>query len=409
MGLTQDQDFPMIARNLAVMGLAVRRHYVVGDDAGELESVLKDALASSDVAIMIGGLGPTTDDLTREVASRATGRALRSRPRILARLIRKFKQRGLDFPPCGAQQALVLEGAEEIANRIGTAPGQFLECNGKWLFLLPGPPYELEPMLKHFVLPRLRRRPGIGRVKFITLRTFGLGESDVQEMMNGNFRDHPDFLAGIGYCSAPEGVDVRLKVEDGKTGKTRTARLVRRARKILTPWTYGVGEASLARIAAGLLIRNKKTLSVAESCTGGLVCRRLTAIAGISEVFKLGIIPYENRAKSSILGVPLRTLRRRGAVSGETARHMAVAARTRGRTSLGLSVTGIAGPAGSVRGKPVGLVWIGLAAQGMTKTRRYQFTGSREVIQMKASQAALDMLRREFMGMKGTDEIIPGA
>lgn len=401
LGSVTDQDFSFIAKSLAQVGFPVFRHYTVGDDLDELQKVFAEALSLAHIVILSGGLGPTTDDLTRTVVSNVLKRPLKLDPMVLKDIDQKFSKRELHLPKSAEQQALILEDARVIPNLLGTAPGMDIEYQGKTIFLLPGPPFELKPMFERYVLPKIVTMLGEASYQFLSVRTFGIRESDVQEMMNTVFKDAPEFLNGLGYTSSPQGVDVRVAAK--KKDWAGLLSLIHRLEESLKPWTYGINGENLEEIAAGLLMKQKKTLAVAESCTGGLLAYRLTGIAGISEVFKFGAVTYADEAKINLLGVSQKTLAHFGAVSQETALEMAQGVREKVNAEIGLSITGIAGPSGGTREKPVGLVWIGLVDTPKKIVQEYHFLGSRDTIQFKASQAALDMLRRYLIKKKNPE------
>ena len=402
LGQTVDVDFSLIARGLAREGLFVTRHYVVGDDLVELKKVFLESLAQADVVILTGGLGPTTDDLTREMASDVLSLPLRMNEAVLDDIARKFESRGLEIPECAKLQALVLEGAEVITNGVGTAPGMYLNISKNHIFLLPGPPFEMQPMFEKDVLPRMKNLLEQKRFCVTTFKTFGIRESSVQEMIKKEFQAESNFLLGIGYCSSPEGVDVRISCSEDVWPSIRS--LARRLEGVLEPWIFGKDEETLHEVVANLLMKQKKTLSIAESCTGGLICERLTRIPGISEVFKLGIVAYSNESKMNLLDIRSEDLSSHGAVSEVVALRMAEMIRRQGGTELGLAVTGIAGPGGSSSDKPVGLVWIAIHDGRKEWVRSFRFLGPRNVIQIKSAQASLDLVRRVLVGKRFASE-----
>ncbi len=405
LGYVMDQDFGFMAKEFSKIGCPVYRHYTVGDDFKELQKVFAEALFLSDIVVLSGGLGPTTDDLTREVVSSVLKRPLEMNKTVLKDLKRKFHKRGLEVPLSNEKQALVLKGAKVISNHFGTAPGMYIQEKKKKIFLLPGPPFELNPMFERNVKAVIQAAIKKDRLRFISFRTFGIRESDVQERMSKIFKDAPKFLNGLGYTSSPHGVDVRVAGKERSWDKLFS--FIQRLEKDLKEWIYGLNRESMEEIVAKLLFQKNKTLAIAESCTGGLLAQRLTSISGISKVFKLGVVSYSNEAKQNILGVRSKTLQKFGAVSQEVASEMALGVRKKARSDFGVSITGIAGPTGGSPEKPVGLVWIGLTDGKKTYVQEHHFLGSRDVIQFKASQAALDMLRRLLLHQnRANQEII---
>ncbi|MBI1869738.1 MAG: competence/damage-inducible protein A [Chlamydiae bacterium] len=393
LGSTRDEDFVFMASRLAEKGCPIYRHYVVGDDLKSLKTVFSEALFHGDIVILSGGLGPTTDDLTRAMASEVLNRSLKINHQVLQAIEEKFRLRHLELPECSREQALILEGAEVIPNFVGTAPGMYLKDQDKDIFFLPGPPYELKPMFDKNVLPKILSICQT-RMKSFTVKTFGVLESSVQTWMSELFKSEPAFLKSLGYTSSPEGVSVR--VLEGEDRWKEIQLLVEKLKKRLGPWTYGQDQETLPRVVAKLLREEKKTLAIAESCTGGLMAERLTQIPGISEVFKLGVVTYSNDAKMNLIGVSKENLERWGAVSEAVVLEMAQGVREKGYTDLGLSITGVAGPDGGTSEKPVGLVWIGMSDGVKSFAQSYQFFGDRPTIQFKASQAAFDLLRRSL-------------
>lgn len=392
LGQTLDRDFNFIARQVADLGYVIRRHYMVGDDVEELETVLSEALKIGDIVFLTGGLGPTTDDLTRNIVSKVLQRPLELRNDLLEGVQKKFRARGLEFPECARNQALILEGATAIPNDVGTAPGMhiLIQEGAKHLFLLPGPPYELIPMFTNDIVPKLRTILPPKPIQFFTVRTFGIPESSVQGLMIEYFKHDPDFLESIGYCAGMHGVDVRLALKKEEEARLRPYQ--EKIMEVLKPWTYGIGNDPLHEVVAQLLISKRRTIAIAESCTGGLFCERLTQVPGISASFRLGLVAYANEAKEEMLGVSRESLRRHGAVSEAVALEMAEGVRRKGKADFGFSITGIAGPEGGTKEKPLGLVWIGLSGEGFSQAKSYQFSGNREVIQFKATQAAFFLL-----------------
>jgi nicotinamide-nucleotide amidase len=396
-----------ICRQLADLGYAVQRQVAVPDTASAIECAVAEALARADCVITTGGLGPTSDDMTRERIAHLLGRRLIEDSRILEELVAYFARRARPMPPRTAVQALVPEGAQVLPNPNGTAPGLLLpldpnpfrpDAKPSWLVMLPGPPRELRPMFNDHVLPRLRQlaplpAPCICR----TLRTVGIGESQVEQLIADPLQTLIQCGLELGYCARPGEVDVRLLARGADAG-----RLVQEAeekiRRLAGEYLFGTDEAELEEAVVTLLKERHETLALAESCTGGLIAHRITNVPGASAVFLAGIVAYSNQAKQQSLGVQPPTLSQYGAVSDPTAREMADGARRRFGADYALAVTGIAGPDGGTEEKPVGTVYIALASSKETRVLKTRNPFDRATFKHVTSQQALELLRRTLQG-----------
>lgn len=392
-----------LCRQFADLGYVVSRQVAVADSSQEIEQAVHEALGRADLIVTTGGLGPTSDDLTRECLARMLGRSLREDPAVRARLEAFFKERGRPMPERMRVQAMVLEGAMVLPNAHGTAPGLALQVapnhfrdggRPSWLVLLPGPTRELRPMFSDVLAPLLARvlPPADGFV-CRTLRTTGIGESMIEEAVAGPLRDLVKAGLDLGYCARPGQVDVRLAA----TG-ARAREWVDEAERIVTGLLglriYAAGEQELETVLVSRLTALGKTLALAESCTGGCIAHRLTNVPGASAVLLAGFVTYSNEAKGKFLGVQAETLARHGAVSERVALEMAEGARRQTGADYALSVTGIAGPTGGTDAKPVGTVFVGLAGPFPTMVDRYFNPYDRETFKQVAAQQALDLLRR---------------
>jgi len=396
-----------ICRQLADRGYDVTRQICVADDAASIQAAARESLARADLVLTTGGLGPTSDDLTRGLIAQMLGRPLAPDADVLARIEEYFARRKRPMPPGVTVQAGVPAGARVLPNRHGTAPGLAIEINPNpfrqdkrqsWLILLPGPPRELRPMFSESVLPLLLKefppaRPFVCR----TLRTTGLGESAVEEKIAGPLQPLLPEGLELGYCARVGEVDVRLVARGEKA-----AAIVSQAEVIIRPLLgsliFAADDATLESTVVHLLAGRKKTVALAESCTGGLIAHRITNVPGASAVLACGLVAYSNEAKQNLLGVREETLSEHGAVSAAVARQMAEGARLRHATDYGVAVTGIAGPGGGSAQKPVGTVFIALAgAQGTTVEERFN-PFDRETFKFVTSQQALDLLRRTLSG-----------
>ena len=411
LGYTVDTNAAAAGRLLAEAGVRVVRRATVGDDARAIQDAAAAALERSGTVIVTGGLGPTADDLTREAVAGLFGRRLERDPRVLEALAERFEKLGRGpMPESNARQADVPEGAAVLPNRWGTAPGLWLEGEGGRLaILLPGVPVEMRGLLEHEVLPRLlKRRTGTGAqghggtegadapvIRSRTLRTTGISESALADRVGD-----PARLLGSGvtlaWLPSPEGTDLRLTAWDlpAAAADAALAKAVAALRPLAGAHCYGEGDADLAALMLAELERRGAHLAVAESCTGGLIGERLTAIPGSSRVFAGGVVAYADAAKLELLGVSADALAAHGAVSEAVARQMAAGAGTVLGAAAALAVTGIAGPDGGTAEKPVGTVWIATLWQGKLRAFHFAFPGEREVVRRRAAQAALDALRR---------------
>lgn len=394
-----------LCRQLTDAGYAVDRQTAVADRPADIRQTVTEALGRAAVVITTGGLGPTTDDLTREVIAELVGSPLREDPATLQRIQDWFALRKRQAPPSVRIQATVPEGAVIVANRNGTAPGLIMEVDGSrfgstrakvWLVMLPGPPRELRPMFRDQVLPWLKEAHPLAQPYTAhTLKTTGLGESAAQELIAPALVDLVQQGLEIGYCARTGEVDLRFAAR-----QTNAAALVveaeRRVIPILDQYLFGREEDSLEGTVVRMLTDRKATLAVAESCTGGLLAHRITNVPGASEVFKGGAITYSNELKLRLTGVKPETLAAHGAVSEATAREMAEGARERFGADYALAITGIAGPGGGSEAKPVGTVFVALAHGGGTEAIRSFNTYDRETFKNVTAQQALELLRRRI-------------
>jgi nicotinamide-nucleotide amidase len=396
-----------ICRQLADHGCEVTRQICVADDGASIQAAVRESLGRADLVLTTGGLGPTSDDITRDLIAQLLGRPLAPDAAVLARIEEYFAQRKRALPRNFSVQAMVPAGARVLPNAHGTAPGLAMQINpnpfrgdkrGSWLILLPGPPRELQPMFSEFVLPLVLKefppaRPFVCR----TLRTTGLGESAVEEKIAGPLQ--PLLPAGLelGYCARIGEVDVRLGARGEKAGAI-VSQAEGIVRQCLGPLIFAADDATLESTVVHLLAEQGKTVAVAESCTGGLIAHRITNVPGASAVLACGLVVYSNDAKKNLLGVGEETLGEHGAVSAAVARQMAEGARRRHATDYGMAVTGLAGPGGGSAEKPVGTVFMALAgAQGTTVEKHFN-PFDRETFKFATSQQALDMLRRALIG-----------
>jgi len=384
-----------LSQRLAELGIDTYHHTTVGDNKSRLAVSIKQALARSDIVITSGGLGPTVDDVTIEIVAEVVNRPLTLNKTILKDLKEYFRMRNLKPPAGSARQACIPEGVKWIRNRVGTAPGLLIEYQNKVIICLPGPPRELEPMFTNAVVPYLKRiAKSSWTIKSRTIKLAGLAESQVNARVKDLLNLKPPTTVGI-YAKLGE-VDLKImaKAVDEKGAGHAIKRLEKEIRSRLKDYIFGYDSETLDGAAAHILTKKKLTISVAESCTGGLVSHRLTNVSGSSRYFVMGVIAYSNEVKAGLVGVSEKLLKERGAVSGPVAVEMARGVKFLASTDIGIGITGIAGPAGGTKTKPVGLVYIALVIKNKRIVKELRFRGSREEIKFQASQAALDLIRR---------------
>ncbi|MFL6228942.1 MAG: competence/damage-inducible protein A [Pyrinomonadaceae bacterium] len=392
-----DTNSLWLTAQLNQIGIEVKLKTVVGDDDARLEEAIKDALRRSRAVITTGGLGPTEDDITRKIAARAMSRRLQLDERVLADIRAKFMRWGRAMPEINARQAMIIEGAEVLANPHGSAPGMYLEHEGRSVVLLPGPPREMKPMFESLVKPRLTAKAGDVRVVRRMLRVSGLGESAVDERIAPVYRQYTNPQTTILFNRSE--IEIHLTAQ-GKTEQEAELLLDGLAGQIeerLGDAIFAYRGEKMEEVVGLRLAVNGFTLATAESCTGGLVAERITEVPGSSVYFKEGVVAYSNEAKVRMLGVPSDLIAEYGAVSAPVAEAMAEGVRLRADADFGVAVTGIAGPGGGSDDKPVGLVYIALADDAHTEHRKLLLPGDRQLIRWRASQAALDLLRRRLI------------
>jgi nicotinamide-nucleotide amidase len=396
LGDTIDTNGPWLGDRLAQEGILVSRRTVVGDQAQAIRSGVADALARTGTVVCCGGLGPTQDDLTRPVVAALYGVPLEVDAAWVEVMRERFEKRGLRMPASNVVQAEVPRGGTLFPNDVGTAPGLALHDDALGTtVLLPGVPGELRWLTEHHVLGYLRTRlpRGRGPVLRRVLRTTGIAESALAERI----ADIVTSIAPLGIAFLPVGIGIDLRVTSwGELPENEAVAALQRAedrlRERLGPVLYGTGRADLAALVGETLRSRGFTVATAESCTGGLLAKRLTDAAGSSDYVIGGIVAYSNEAKQRLLGVPEALLREHGAVSEPVARAMLEGARRTTNADCALSITGIAGPGGGSSEKPVGTVWIGTAVREQADVRLHRLVGSRAEIRERSAQAALRML-----------------
>ena len=392
-----DTNSLFLTEELNKLGIEIVRKTVVGDDRALLLEAFRDAVNRVPLTIASGGLGPTEDDLTRETVAELLGRRLVRNDAIVRAIEARFRSFGRVMPDTNIRQAMVPEGAEPLDNPRGTAPGLWLEDRDRAIALLPGPPRELKPMFREQVMPRLHRRISSVRMYHRELRVTGLGESHVDSLAGPIYTRYPEVQTTV--LASPGEVQIHLRVwtADSAHADALFADIERGLDLALTDRIFSRDSSPLEEVVAQELLKQNATIASAESCTGGLFAERLTTIAGSSAYFLGGVVCYSNEMKTAWADVPPEIIATKGAVSAEVAIALADGIRRRVGSTLGIGITGIAGPGGGSEEKPVGTVHIALASATGMRDRALRFPGDREMIRMQASQAALDMVRVHFL------------
>jgi nicotinamide-nucleotide amidase len=395
-----------ICRQISDAGYSISRQVAIEDSGSAIQQAVRESLSRADFIIVTGGLGPTSDDITRDLIAALLGKRLHKDPAIAARLEAFFAQRNRPMPANTLLQAQVPEGALILDNPHGTAPGLAMEvtpnpfrADGKtsWLVMLPGPPREMRPMFTNHALPLLREKfPLDSAYACLTLRTTGVGESQVEDEICGPLQPLLDAGLVIGYCAHYGSVDVRL-VARGNGAAQLVADAEQIVRKKFDSNIFGTQDEQLNEVVVQLLTERKQTVVTAESCTGGFLANRLTDVSGASVVFSGGFVTYSNEAKESQLGVRAETLKEHGAVSEATVREMAEGARQRLGADYAIAITGIAGPTGGTATKPVGTAFIALATAKHTFVINPINRYDRATFKVITCQQALELLRRTLL------------
>lgn len=385
-----------LSKELASIGIDIYHQLVVGDNEERIIQAFENAYSRSELIITTGGLGPTQDDLTKEMASKYFNKKMVLDKKSLEVIENYFKLQGKELKGNNTKQAYFPDGAIILPNECGTAPGAIIEDDNKVMIILPGPPREMEKMFKKHVIPYLHKKTD-NIIVSKTLRVFGIGESFMAEKVGHLITE------GKNPTVAPyaKNIDVTLRITaKGKTEDECNV-LIRpieaEIRTILEEDVYGEGEVTLEQVVSELLCNKNLTISTAESCTGGMIAEKLISYPGISKSYLEGMITYSNEAKMKRLRVSKETLDKYGAVSEQTAKEMAEGIAKESGSNISIITTGIAGPGGGTEEKPVGLVYIGLYINGVVKVRKFNFQGDRDKVRLRTTMNALDWLRRELL------------
>ncbi len=381
----------------------------VGDVPERLEWAWRTAIEMGDVVISTGGIGPTADDLTTETIARLAGVKLWRDEATVEHMKRMFATIGRPMPDNNLKQAMFPEGAEVIQNPLGTAPGfrMPVTLNGHTanLIVMPGVPREMKPMMENSVIPWINANRGTNKVYAVRIfQTFGISESALDEAVAGLIKPEE---AKVSFRASFPQISLKVRVE-GAPGEVnrKLDELSNRVREKISQYAYAEGDVSMEEVVARLFVEKNLTLSIAESCTGGLIGHRITNVPGCSRYFKSDLVTYSNDVKEGVLGVSEETLRAHGAVSEECVREMAAGVRKRTGADVSVATSGVAGPDGGTPDKPVGTVCIALSADDQSISRRYQFRGTRDWVKLITSQVALDWLRRYALGLPIADSAL---
>ena len=397
LGHIVNTNTPYLSRKLAELGIDVYYHTTVGDNPERLREALTHSLKRSDIIITTGGLGPTVDDITLQAIAATIGKELVFRKDILKKIEKNFKQRKFKIPKEALRQAFVPLGATPLINNVGTAPGLIIEHEGKIIIALPGPPRELQPITERFVLRYLKKAcPGTFIIKSRVLKLAGPAESQINSEAKDLLNLSGDVTVGIYAHVGQVDLKITCKERNREALDKKIKRVENKIRKRFKSSVFGTDSDTLQDIVGRLLMKKKKTLAIAESCTGGYLSSLVTNVPGSSKYFTLGITTYSNESKIKLLGIDKALIKKDGAVNKKVAHAMASNVRELAKTDFGIGVTGIAGPGGGTTVKPVGTVFIALATPKKSLVKQFCFIGTREEIKLQTAQQALDMLRNSL-------------
>ncbi len=408
------------SKNLSDIGIKTFKQISIPDDPETIISTIKNSLRAANIVVISGGLGPTVDDITLGCISKALDRKLIFNNKVAGHIKAHFIKRGLKMPKNNLRQALVPEDAKYILNDIGSAPGLIITGRGVTgrgetstssslveakprpvLIALPGVPFELYPMFEKTVIPYLIKRFQPDKtIRSRVIKITGLAESKVNEKIEDILKISGNVEMGI--YPHPEEITVKITVTE--KSKSRAAITIKKIEKKIKSrlgnYIFGYDDNRLEEVAGKLLLKKKKTLAIAESCTGGLLANRITDVAGSSKYLRMGVVTYSDESKNRFLGVPHEAIKKYGAVSKQVATLMAKNIRLLANTSIGIGISGIAGPLGGTKKKPVGLIYIALSTKKNRISKEFRFLGQRDIIKHKATQAALNMIRTSLSKAK---------
>lgn len=402
-GQTADTNSSYLARRLAELGIVTVAHYVADDHLDRIADILTEAARQAEVVVVSGGLGPTADDVTRQALARAMGVELDLHQPSLTYIEGFFRQRNRPMHDTNRIQAMIPHGAEALHNPVGTAPGIYARLGEAQVFIVPGVPSEMRRMTEEHILPRLMPLAGQSCLVFRLVHTFGGGESDIAAKIADLMGRESNPLVGTTVAAGLVSVRIIARAAGREQARQMAEQMVQVVRGRLGEYAFGADEETLSSVVGQLLRLGRATLSVAESCTGGLLGELISAESGASDYFIGGVISYANRIKQSQLGVPEDLLAQHGAVSEPVAQTMATGVRERFCTDYAISITGVAGPTGGSPEKPVGLVYTALASPTGVRVQRNVLPGDRHMVRLRASLTALNMLRLDLLANPGQE------
>ena len=411
LGETLNTSAHFLTGKLSSMGIEVDYHTAVGDNPDRLEQVLRQAIGRTDVLVTTGGLGPTADDLTKELVAKVLDIKMELDPSSLEQIKQFFGRRKAPMPLNNEKQAYFPKDAKILPNPIGTAPGAIIEKNGKTVIILPGPPFEMAPMFDNYVWSELQKiiGPNADRMNERVLKVFGIGESAIEEIL-ADLMNIPNLSMALLAKRAE--MHIRLVARSSKKTSVEAEEVLNRAeeeiRRRLGNKVFGRDQETMIDIVGQLLKNKQLTIATAESCTGGLLGAALTQNPGSSGFYLGGVVSYSNSLKQGLLGVSEENLLKYGAVSEEVAKEMAEGIRSKVGSDFGISTTGIAGPDGGSDQKPVGLVYVGLATPEGVQVEKIQLYGERESVRQSTVQAALNRVRMHMLNCEGRIQLGDG-
>ena len=394
-----DTNSLYLAGQLSALGVELVAKFVVGDERARVAETVRRSMAASEIVILSGGLGPTEDDVTRDAVAAALGRAQRFDEEIFRQLRERFERTGRKMAEVNKRQAFVIEGAEILPNDRGTAPGQWIDASGASIILLPGPPHELKAMFEQQCLPRLEKRVPKQIIRSVVMRVAGMSESDLDQLISPVYKKYENPTTTVLAAAGDIQVHLRARRDSELETQALLAEVAGPIEQLLGDRIYSRNGDPLEAVVIELLQREKATLSVAESCTGGLLAERITSVPGSGDYFVGGLVTYTKQMKTEFLGVDAALLEQCGAVNRETAEAMALGVRQRTGSSYALSITGVAGPGQGGETAPVGTVYVGLADGDGARVAHRQFLGDRDRVRQFSVQMALEMLRRRLLGI----------
>jgi nicotinamide-nucleotide amidase len=397
-GKTLNSNATYIGNALFEIGIPAHKIITIGDDNAEIIKTFDHAIRDNQIIIVTGGLGPTHDDITKNALADFFHTKLVFNKEIMHKMKERFKKRGMKLPPINQSQAMVPEIAQLIDNPVGTAAGMIFKKNRNFMFVLPGIPKEMQAIMTTFVIPFLKENCKLSDIQVHLYKTTGIPESKIYQICKDLFEEYHSYE--IAFLPKYIGVEIRIAVYNNLTTQKDTYQLFEKELyRRIGKYIYTKGQQELEEVIGELLKKDQLTISVAESCTGGLIQDKLTNVSGSSEYFMGGITVYSNESKVKYLGLKESTLKQFGAVSNEVAREMAHGTRLSFKTDLALATTGIAGPTGATETKPVGLIFIALATSNKVISKKFIFGNDRRSNKEAGAQAALEMIRRDLLNL----------